>query len=50
MAAYFVLVADKMIAAIMIMKRAKRVISMGEKRDSRQNCVAEPEGHVLRKN
>jgi hypothetical protein len=50
MAAYFVLVADKMIATIRIMKRAKRVISMGEKRAVYQNCAVEPEGHVLQKN
>ena len=45
MAAYFVLVTDKMIATKRIMKRAKPVVCTGEKRDAYKKGVVKPEEH-----
>jgi hypothetical protein len=41
MAAYFVLVTGKMIATVRIMKRAKRVIRTGGKRDAYKKMYSE---------
>jgi len=45
MAAYFALVTGKMYATIRIMKRAKRVIRMREKRGAYKKCIVKTEGH-----